>query len=116
MESLEATHEAHFSFSDSGSKRVDTTDATLLVKIYGVEPYLDGLKVHFGIANMYAVAFGGLQLGLVWDGGKKIEDVPQQLVPGTSTPVDVIISPASPDRTKGVKVMAVTHTITMRER
>ena len=51
-----ADSSATFKFSIPGYDRIDTTFGKILVKVERMEPYRDGLKVHFSVRQPVMIA------------------------------------------------------------
>jgi len=99
---------ASVSTEDKGYSVAPTKYGAFTVLCRNISPYLDGYKAQLGIGNLTSARFNGAKIILRW--GKhfsksKETSVTNSFLPGRSTNLEVVMTPAKPE---DVKVFLVT--------
>jgi hypothetical protein len=93
-------------FSETIYDRVDTNVGPLLLRLENAEPYVDGFRLTLGIGNVHSAAFEGFDLSFQWAEGKKRQSFPETLLPGRWTVAQVVLAPATSEKTSSVTIQA----------
>lgn len=113
-------------------QRIDTSIGSLLVSVKSVTPYLDGYKVTLAIGNPYTIDFNGFNISCKWgasftytngvvsnyeavQSSQKTRDLQQTdvLLRGYWNPVELMLSPATADEIKNLRISITPNTISL---
>jgi hypothetical protein len=114
--------------------RVDSNNASFLVRVARVEPYLNGYKVVFGIGNITTASFTGFDVVATWgikepnalqnfDGWmawknslrEKVQAFAEVLSPGKWNEVEMILTPAKADELAYLKFSMITKDVSLHK-
>jgi len=122
------------SLDDKGYTPVQTTIGQLLISAKSAAPYLDGYKVDFQIGNPQSVTYNGATVTLKWGPlatavirtnqvawaawqnaqKTKTEDLPSELLPGHWNDEEIIVTPATTEELRNLKISIETPTLTLK--
>jgi hypothetical protein len=121
-------------FDDKGYTPVQTTVGQLLISSESATPYLDGYKIDFQIGNPQSVTYEGVAVTLEWGPSAtrsiytnstamaawqnaqktKTEKLPFQLLSGYWNNAEVIVTPATTEELRNLKISIETSTLSLR--